>query len=134
MLKYYIFSLNSQPTYSKGVELMILPRARASCDVLSLYRVYKVEQTLNFAAVSLLPWERLPADLLPGTCGAQLHILPPVSFTCRKQLGQRGSTAPPATKTCRLVAVENAAVPRCSSLALIMIMRSISEHWLSVVG
>lgn len=76
------------------------------------YQLYTVEQTLNLAAVSLLPQETTPADLLPGMCGAQLHILPPVSFTCRKQLGRSGPIAPPATETCRLVAAENAAVPR----------------------
>lgn len=39
-------------------------RVWASCDVSSLYQLYKVEQTLTLAAVSFLPRETLPADQL----------------------------------------------------------------------
>ena len=87
------------------------------------HQLYAVEQTLNIAAVSPSSSGDDGSWTATRYVWAQLRVLPPVSFTCRKQLRRSGPIAPPATKTCHPVAVEDAAVPRWTSPAHILIMR-----------
>lgn len=91
---------------------MILPRAWIACtNIISLNT--NCTRWKNPECRSCVRCVQLcPVDLLPGMSRAQLHILPPIFFICRKQLGQSGPIAPRTTDTCCPVAGENAAVPR----------------------